>query len=274
MTVDASGSLWIEGADFPDHNCADAREAREAGNLDFYEQDEQLNKHFINDFSIPLLERLYGDSDKHTLKILSVGCGVGIDVDILIGLSYDAWGTDCGSRCLFWEKRSFPERLIRCTDDNLPFPDSFFDFVMCHQVLEHIGVVGDSIVTQPGYKSIRQKFLNNLLRVTKPGGRINVATPNRLFPIDPGHGPNCMGVRVHGPFDYFLTSYSDMRKYCVGHAVKALSPARYYAGTYTSTRPTLGAYFNKYLTFLDRHSLFQGTFLNPLTNALITKSLY
>ena len=273
MAVDDWGSLWIAGADFPDHNRDEALEACKAGNLDFFEQDEKLNKHFINEFSVPLLERLYGRSDKRALKVLSVGCGVGIDVDILIGLTYDAWGTDCGSRTLFWGKRSFPERLIRCTDDNLPFPDNFFDFVMCHQVLEHIGVVGDSIVTQSDYRGIRQKFMNNLLRVTKPGGRINVATPNRLFPIDPGHGPNCIGVRIHGPLDHFLTSYSDMRKYCVGHDVKALSPAKYYAGTYTSTRPTLGAYFNKYLGFLDRHSFLQGTFLNPLTNALITKSL-
>ena len=207
MTIDASGSLWIDGANFPDHDHERAQAARESGNLDYYEKDEQINKRFINDFSIPLLERLYGPSGRDKIKILSVGCGVGIDVDILNNIGYNAWGTDCGSRTLFWGKRNFPERLVRCIDDNFPFPDKFFDFVMCHQVFEHIGVVGDSLITQPDYRAIRQRFINNLLRIAKPGGYINLATPNRLFPIDPGHAPNFVGVRIHGPFDRFLTSY-------------------------------------------------------------------
>ena len=272
MKVDSSGSLCIDGADFPDHDHQQALAAREAGNLNYYENDEQLNQRFINEFSVPLLQHLYGASNKQNLKVLSVGCGVGIDVDILTALSYDAWGTDCGSRTLFWGKRRFPERLVRCTDDNFPFPDNSFDFVMCHQVLEHVGVVGDTIVTQLDCRGIRQKFLNNLLRVTKPGGYVNVATPNRMFPIDPGHAPNFLGLRFHGPFDYFLTSYSDMRKYCPGHEVKPLSPYKYYGGTSASTRGTLGACFKKYLMFLDRFSSLQATFLNPLTNVLIRKS--
>lgn len=269
MTIDASGSLWIDGANFPDHDHERAEAACESGNLEYYEKDEQINKRFINEFSIPLLECLYGLSDRQKVRILSVGCGIGIDVDILISRGYDAWGTDCGSRTLFWGKREFPERLVRCIDDKFPFPDKFFDFVMCHQVLEHIGVVGDSIITQPDYRAIRQRFIDNLLHITKPGGYINLATPNRLFPIDPGHAPNLVGVRIHGPLDRFLTSYSDMRKYCGGHDVKALTPHKYYAGTCASTRGNLGNCFNAYLKIIDRLPFLQGTFLNPLTNVLI-----
>ena len=272
MKVNGSGSLWIDGAIFPDHDHEEALKAFGSGNYDYYNRDEQINKRFIDDFSVPLLERLYGSSDKCKLRILSVGCGVGIDVDMLRELGYDAWGSDCGSRCLFWPKRRFPEYLVQCTDETLPFHDNFFDFVMCHQVLEHVGVVGDTIVTHPDCRKIRQSFLNNLLRVTKPGGYINVATPNRTFPIDPGHAANFCGVRIHGPFDYFLTSYSDMRRYFAGQEVKALSPDKYYAGTCTGNRGRLGVYFKNYLKFLDRFPALQGTCLNPLTNVLIRKT--
>jgi len=274
IEVDAFGIVSINGANFPDHDHERALKAFENGNYEYYADDERLNMRFINDFSAPLLASLYDESERPTVRVLSVGCGVGIDVEILRNMGYNAWGMDCGSRCMFWLKRQYPDRLVRCTDESLPFPDNFFDFVMCHQVLEHVGVVDDSTTLQRNYRERRKQFLHNLLRVTKSGGYLNIATPNRLFPVDPGHAPNFMGVRVHGPHYHFLTSYGDMARYCHGHIVKPLSPRHYYAGTSLATRGTLGKLFTRYLTILDRFSLLRGTFLNPLTNVLIQKVPY
>jgi len=254
---------------FEDQDHAHVVEALANGNLRYYDKDERINRQFILKFSVPLIEQLFGA--RRDLRILSIGCGIGIDVDILRGLGYQAWGTDCGSRCLFWPQREAPEYLAQCTDEHMPFKDEYFDFVMCHQVLEHVGVVGDSMTLQPDSKAIRQRFVDNLLRVTKRGGYVNVATPNRTFPLDPGHAPNFMGVRVHGPFDHFLSSYGDMRQYFDGHAMRPVSPANYYAGTFASRAGRLGKWFSNYIAFLDRNAALQGTFLNPLTNVLVRR---
>jgi SAM-dependent methyltransferase len=240
------------------------------GDHDFFGLDVVINRAFMRDFSLPLLEKLFpGQRD---IKVLSVGCGIGMDVDILIEQGYSAWGTDCGSRTLAWPYYSHhPQNLIRCTDDDLPFTDGFFDFVMCHQVLEHVGVVGDSMVLSDDSKARRQRFINNLLRVTKVGGHVNLATPNRLFPIDPGHGQNFFGVRLHGPFDHFLTSYGDMQRYAPTMKVQALSPLGYYTGSLTSKSRAVGSAFTRFLEFVDRHPRLHGSPLNPLMNALITR---
>ena len=272
MSIDSFGTLWVNGANFPDHDHKRALKAFESGDYDYYSHDEQINTRFINEFSVPLLASLYHNPQSSAVRVLSVGCGVGIDVDILRSLGYDAWGTDCGSRCLFWSKRQCADHLVRCIDDDFPFPENFFDFVMCHQVLEHIGVIDDSMNLQPNYKARRKQFLANLLRMTKPEGYLNVATPNRLFPLDPGHSPNFMGVRIHGPFDHFLTSYSDMAKYFTGNQLTPLSPMKYYTGTSVAARGILGKVFGGYLMLLDRTPSLRGTFLNPLTNVLVQKA--
>jgi SAM-dependent methyltransferase len=272
MGTGPDGIFCVNNALFPDWNHEQAQEAFLAGRYDFYSSDELINRHFMREFSIPLLKRVFGESNTKKLRLISIGCGIGADVEILLDLGYDAWGTDCGSRTLFWPTRKYPHRLIRCTDDGLPFPRGFFDFVMCHQVLEHVGVVGDSLNLTPDWKERRHRFLNNLLRVTKPGGYLNIATPNRLFPIDPGHCPNFHGVRIHGPFDHFLTSYSDMSGYFRGHTVKALTPRGYYAGTSTASKGLIGKAFTGYLGILDSLPFLQGTCLNPLTNVLVMKT--
>ena len=268
-----AGILCINNAFFPDWNHECVQEAFEKGQYDFYLHDEEINGKFMHDFSIPLLDKVFGARSRESLHILSVGCGIGADVEILMDLGYDAWGTDCGSRTLFWPTRKHPERLIRCTDEGMPFPEGYFDFVMCHQVLEHVGVVGDTINLTPNWKERRQTFLHNLVRVTKPRGFLNIATPNRLFPIDPGHCPNFGGFRIHGPFDYFLTSHGDMKRYFKGHKVSALSPLGYYAGTALSSKRWVGKPFLVYQRVLDRLSPLQGTALNPLTNVLVQRQV-
>jgi SAM-dependent methyltransferase len=263
------GSVLVPTDVFHDHDHPTIVAAAAGANLNHYEQDERINRQFILNYSVPQIESLFGQ--RRDLRILSVGCGIGIDVDLLRGLGYDAWGTDCGSRCLFWFQRESAPYLAQCTDEHLPFADGSFDLVMCHQVLEHVGVVGDTMELQPNSKAIRQRFLDNLVRVTKPGGYINVATPNRTFPLDPGHAPNFFGIRVHGPFDHFLTSYGDMRTYFKGHQVRPTTPANYYAGSLAARAGRVGRWFRNYIAFLDRNERLQGTFMNPLTSVLVRK---
>lgn len=54
---------------------------------------------------------------------------------------------------------------------DIPYEDNRFDFVIASQILEHI--------------SPRNKFLNNIYRVLKPGGRADIFVPdNCLTPLD------------------------------------------------------------------------------------------
>lgn len=75
-----------------------------------------------------------------------------------------------GDRCLNVDLFPFPGVDIVCDLQSLPFRDAVFDAVTCDQVLEH--------VADP------EAVCRELLRVTKTGGLIHVASPF-LFPWHP-----------------------------------------------------------------------------------------
>jgi hypothetical protein len=81
------------------------------------------------------------------------------------------------------------------------------------------------------------------VRVTRPGGRVLVAAPNKSFPIDLQHGPNDagtyaplrtriferLGINLHpvlGP--YHLVTYRDLRTWARGRPVEPLPLAGYF----------------------------------------------
>jgi ubiquinone/menaquinone biosynthesis C-methylase UbiE len=68
------------------------------------------------------------------------------------------------------------------TADSMPFGDSEFDLVMCRGVFEHI------------YPELQQKSLDEMYRVTKPGGMCYITIPPWFNPWA-GHGLK--------PFHYF-----------------------------------------------------------------------
>jgi SAM-dependent methyltransferase len=68
-----------------------------------------------------------------------------------------------GSRCVNVDLFPFPNVQVIADLSALPFKDAVFDAVTCDQVLEHV--------------RIPQDVTRELLRVTKPGGLIHVASP-------------------------------------------------------------------------------------------------
>ena len=98
-------------------------------------------------------------------KILDVGCGVGQVVLKLKERGFSAYGIDVSEANIARATQHSPS----CTLYNgkkLPFENNFFDSVGSLNVLEH--------VEEP------ELFLQELVRVTKPQGKITVSSPNFL----------------------------------------------------------------------------------------------
>ena len=169
-------------------------------------------------------------------RILDVGCGIGRTVSRLLAAGLDAYGVDLPCLARFWQSQGLsPDRFFIGDAAWLPFPDDFFDVVISLGVIEHIGTLtGDSTLAE-GYQRARQEYADELLRVTRTGGRILVACPNKRFPVDPQHtvidscSPGTLRNRLRDAFyqkthlnvhqvwgRYHLLSYGEIRQLFCG----------------------------------------------------------
>ena len=110
-------------------------------------------------------------------KLLEIGSGFGPNLAVWIKkYELDGYGTERdsegfgssfkASREVFAANGIDPERIIRVTDDKLPFPDASFDIVYAGNVLEHT----DNPL----------KVLEEGIRVLRPGGILHAEVPNYL----------------------------------------------------------------------------------------------
>ncbi len=111
-------------------------------------------------------------------RILDVGCGVGAYVRKMRFFSPDVYGVDIDSERV--AKASFDLPNIQVAPaETLPFADGFFDVILSHEVIEHVS---------DDAQAIREAY-----RCLKPGGRLVVFCPNRLYFFET-HGI-CLGKR-------------------------------------------------------------------------------
>ena len=120
-------------------------------------------------------------------KGLDAGCGPGArDVHHLWSMGFDIWGIDAVQGNILEAQRRHPEIADRVSVADLrqalPFPDTFFDFVMCNAVIQHIDP-----------ESLKATTLPELSRVLKPGGVLQLMFKNgsgvisvydRVFGVD------------------------------------------------------------------------------------------
>ncbi|MBM3833104.1 MAG: methyltransferase domain-containing protein [Verrucomicrobia bacterium] len=101
-------------------------------------------------------------------RVLDVGCGAGQVVGRLAEAGFEAHGVDV-SEPNIEKARRFSSRCQFYDGRHLPFPDNHFASVGALNVLEH--------VEEP------EAFIPELARVTEPGGRVVLSSPNffRVF---------------------------------------------------------------------------------------------
>lgn len=102
-------------------------------------------------------------------RVLDVGCGVGMYTRAFRRETPHVFGVEI-------EHDRATKALTRATGvaeavgEHLPFSDDAFDVVFSHEVLEH---VDDD-----------RACAEEMVRVTRPGGRVVIFVPNRLYPFE------------------------------------------------------------------------------------------
>ncbi len=196
-------------------------------------------------------KRVYDDYLKPYLlqepveRVLDVGCGIGQTVNYLIEDGYDAYGIDLPNLSKYWAKAgNSPQHFISCDATQIPFIDNYFDVTYSLGVIEHIGTILGHCSLASNYWEVRQQYANEILRVTKPSGRILIACPNKSFPVDIQHGVRDAltlitlgnrlrnyifkktGINIHPTWGkYHLLSYSECRRlFCGNSSGRSFNP--------------------------------------------------
>ena len=106
-------------------------------------------------------------------RILDIGTRHGSLVHALIDSGYpEVYGTDIDSQAIEKGIAARPylrERIRVCEDSRIPFTDGYFDAITIFDVLEHIPDI--------------RGYLQEVLRILKPGGIFIFQTPNRYINI-------------------------------------------------------------------------------------------
>jgi SAM-dependent methyltransferase len=101
--------------------------------------------------------------------ILENGCGVGMYVEHLTPLGGRVFGLEYDFERAH-EAGARSPGIVNAAGENLPYPNSSFDLILSHEVLEH--VQNDALAVY------------EMVRVLKKGGRLTLFVPNRGYPFE------------------------------------------------------------------------------------------
>ena len=99
-------------------------------------------------------------------RVLDVGCGVGMYTAAFLRQTPHVFGVEV-ERERALEARERAAGVTQAVGERLPFPDGTFDVVFSHEVLEHV--------------TDDRACVAEMVRVTRPGGRLVVFVPNRRY---------------------------------------------------------------------------------------------
>jgi SAM-dependent methyltransferase len=103
-------------------------------------------------------------------RLLDIGCGIGAYVRRFSDFTPHACGIDVDRDRVRRGGAAGVANLCTAVSESLPFADATFDAVLLNEVIEH---VRDDRAT-----------IAEALRVTRPGGKVIIFAPNRLYPFE------------------------------------------------------------------------------------------
>lgn len=212
--------------------------------------------------------------------VLDAGCGIGQDVVEMNRDGLRAIGVDVSSVAGMWSGLGRDGGSFVVGDvTSLPFPSGSFDAVISLGVVEHVGTINGHLTLAVDYREKRARFAAELERVTRPGGKVLIACPNKRFPIDIQHGPNDgittpavrtkvfqrTGINVHPTWGrYHLASYGDLRRWFGAHRVRPLPLSGYFGFSALDRTGTLSALRRAAQGYVNRlPAPLRSTSLNP-----------
>lgn len=137
-------------------------------NEQYYDSADEFSEDI---FENPGFVRIFEELKKHH-SVLEVGCGSGIKLSQLTNATQEVHGCDINSYAVERAQKKFPHINFFVQDSTrFACADASYDAVMTFFVLEH---VQDSVA-----------FVNELLRITKPGGVLAIMCPNYGSPFFP-----------------------------------------------------------------------------------------
>jgi SAM-dependent methyltransferase len=241
--------------------------------------------HFIPNY----LEKLIKRSD----AVVSIGCGLAYDVQLLCSKGYDAYGFDPGSRTEAWNRypAELKGRLKVARAEDMPFGHDRFDFAYALEVIEHVGCEEGIWKLLPDAREIRLRFVESCLDMLKPGGRLFLSTSNRACFLDVGHThhytriTDLMGRKLHLPLTVpwhrknFVWSFGDVSRLLAAskYRGKVVAEAVSTAGYPARARHVERSRWRERLAgrFLEMVNvpLLRTSFLNPILAVSIRKTV-
>jgi SAM-dependent methyltransferase len=247
---------------------------------------EEVNRRRMDSLVPNYLARLIPEG----ARVVSVGCGTGYDVELLVGLGYDAYGFDRGERNAAWSSRppSIRDRLRVGLAEDKPFGDAAFDFAYALEVIEHVGCVDGGWEVLDTTLDVRVRFIESCVDMLREGGRLFLSTSNRLCPVDIGHmhrysrlteGVGRLGVPLTLPWHprNFVLSCRDIerlvrRSRLAGRVrVRAVSPRGYLAFSSRPRARGIRGAINAYMSVVSLPIL-RTSPANPLTTVMLEQS--
>ena len=194
-------------------------------------------------------------------RILDVGCGVGTYVRAFRRFSQGVHGVDIDGEKLAEVSTELPNLGVAVAEA-LPYADGAFEVVLSHEVIEH--VVDDRQAVAEAVRVLQSPEPG----VGRPGGRLVIFAPNRLYPFET-HGVYWRGSYRAGniPLVNYLPgrwrerdcphvkAYTrrDLRQLLEGLSVRVVAHTQIFPGydKVVRRRPTLGRWLRRATYFLE-----------------------
>jgi SAM-dependent methyltransferase len=123
-------------------------------------------------FAFHLFRYLWAIPFAYDRVVLDAGCGSGYGAELLASVAREVIGVDYDAEAVAENRAKYAHRtnLTFMVEDvaALSFRDGFFDLIVSFEVYEHLEV------------SKSERFVRQLSRLSRRGGRVLLSTPNRL----------------------------------------------------------------------------------------------